>query len=285
MTDFSPDYDGFLVTADGLSLFTQGWQPSGPPRAAVVIVHGLAEHSGRYGHLALPLTERGLAVLTYDQRGHGRSDGPSTFTPSFDHYLDDLGLFMTSVRTRHPGVPLFLFGHSMGGAVAALYVLERDDDLRGLILSSPALALPNSPPALLQGPAALLGRLLPHLPTLAIDRALVSRDPVVVEEAREDPLNYHGRVPARTGTEIVAATGRIERQMEKLTLPLLLFHGTADALTLPEGTQRLYDRARSEDKTLHLYDGFYHETFNEPAPDRRRVLADLQSWIIDRVER
>lgn len=272
-----PSYQGMLLTEDGLSLFAQGWRPKGDVRGLVAIVHGLAEHSGRHARLAAYLVRHGFAVHTYDQRGHGRSDGRRAYVRSFDQLLDDLGLFLASVRARFPDVPCFLLGHSMGGAEAVLYTLERDAAVSGLILSSPALRLGDSVPALLQKIGAVIGWLLPWLPTLPIDRSLLSHDPEIVADAERDPLNVHARLPARTGGELLRATRRIEQQMERLALPLLLIHGTGDRLTDPQGSIDLYRRASSDDKTLGLYPNLYHETFNEP--DGEQVIDEIGVWL------
>ncbi|MFQ5572190.1 MAG: alpha/beta hydrolase [Rhodothermales bacterium] len=243
----------------------------------VVLIHGYAEHCGRYAHLATHLNHHGFAVFTYDQRGHGRSSGRRAFVRSFNRYLDDFGVMLKLARGDFSNVPVFLFGHSMGGAVAALYVLEREATFRGLVLSSPALKVSSDIAPFLQKISSLVGRLLPRLPTIPLDRSLISRDPAVVRQALQDPLNFHGRMPARTGAELLRATRRIERNMDNLTLPFLIIHGTGDRLTDPGGSTTLYQRARSEDKTLGLHPGLYHETFNEP--EKAQVLEEIVAWL------
>jgi alpha-beta hydrolase superfamily lysophospholipase len=270
-----PSWTDTLRTADGLWLFTQGWAPRAVPRARVVIVHGYAEHSGRYALLAARLVAEGYAVHTYDQRGYGRSEGRRAYVASFDRYGQDLHQFMAHVAAQSPPVPVFLFGHSMGGAVAACYVLDYAPPLAGLILSSPALRSNDAP--LLQRLARVVGTLAPTLPTLPLDRTLLSRDQAVVVQARQDPLNYHGRYLARTGAEIIRAMRRLEADGEHLALPLLLLHGTADRITDPAATAELYERVDATDKTLELYEGLYHETFNEP--EKALVIEDLLLWL------
>ena len=250
-----------------MDLACRFWTTPGSPTSVVVIVHGYAEHCGRHAALATCLVEHGHAVFSYDQRGHGHSGGRRAYVPAFDHYLDDLGAMLDEARSNAPNVPVFLFGHSMGGAVATLYCLERRPNVDGLILSSPALKLPDVAP-LLQRLSSVLSRLFPRLPTLKLDLAHLSRDPEVVAQAKADPLYFHGRIPARTGAELIRATKRIRQQMDALTLPFLLFHGTEDQITDPAGSSELYRRARCTDKTLALYPGLYHETLNEPEKDQ-----------------
>lgn len=270
-----PDYTGTLRTADGLTLFTQGWEPTTPPRSVIVIVHGYAEHSSRYSDLATHFVQQGHAVQTYDHRGHGRSAGRRAYVHAFDDYLGDLGAFLDSVRRRFEGVPEFLFGHSMGGAIAALYCLEREMDFQGLILSSAALKTNEAP--LLQKLSPIVGRLLPRLPTIGLDNSMLSRDPAVAQRVEADLLHYLGKMPARTGAEVLRAMQRIDQQMENLTLPLLLIHGTADQITDPAGSMACYERAQSDDKTLGLYPDLYHETFNEP--EKEQVIEEITTWI------
>ena len=268
------------TTQDGVDLACRFWTTPGSPTSVVVIVHGYAEHCGRHAALATCLVEHGHAVFAYDQRGHGHSGGRRAYVHAFDHYLDDLGAMLDEARSNAPDVPVFLFGHSMGGTVATLYCLERQPAIDGLILSSPALKLPDVAP-LLQRLSSVLSRLFPRLPTLKLDLALLSRDPEVVAQAKADPLYFHGRIPARTGAELIRATQRIRQQMDALTLPFLLFHGTDDQITDPAGSAELYLRACSTDKTLALYPGLYHETLNEPEKDQ--VLEAMIEWLEEHV--
>lgn len=279
--DSSPAWEGYVTTPDGHRLVFRDWQPPTPPRAALLIVHGYADHQGRYDHVAAHFVTHGYAVHTYDQRGHGHSSGRRTYVRSFDQYLDDLGLMLEAVQRQHSEVPVFLFGHSMGGAVVTLYALERAPEVAGLILTSPAITLPDNVAPLLQKLSWLVGTLLPWLPTIKLDINHLSRDPEVVAQAAKDPLYYRGRMPARTGAELLRTARRIEAHMETLTLPFFVCHGTADQLTDPNGSIALYNQAASQDKTLTLYPGFYHETFNEP--EGQQVLNQITAWLEEHV--
>jgi alpha-beta hydrolase superfamily lysophospholipase len=280
MEPFSPTRRGTLTTRDGLALHTQWRTPAARPRATVAIVHGYAEHCGRYGNVARAFTDAGAAVFAYDQRGFGRSGGRRAYVEHFDQYLDDLDRFLTMVRSQGPDAPLFLFGHSMGGLVALKYALDRRSEVAGLMLSAPALEVNPDLAPLLRRLAQTLGRLVPTLPTVRSPEGALSRDPAVVRAARADPLSYHGRIPARTGAELLRVGADVRSRLDALTRPFLVLHGTADSLAEPRWSRRLHARAAATDKTLRLYEGRYHEPFHDYGRDE--VLADLSGWLRER---
>ena len=262
---------------DGTNLYEQYWLPDGPPQAVVVIVHGINEHSGRYARLAADLTGRGYAVYAMDLRGHGRSDGERVMVRSFDEYLDDVEDLLQRVAEREPGKTLFLLGHSMGGAIVALLTIVRPPNIRGLILSSPALSIGGSVFPVLRKLAAFFSAVWPTLRVVGIGHRFISHDPAVIAAFKNDPLVFHGRLPVRTAAELLRAAGCIQAQMEAVRLPLLILHGTGDYMTDPNGSRQLFRRAASSDKTLRLYPGLYHEVFSEA--ERDQAVADLLGWL------
>lgn len=277
----SPDGRQTLLPSASLRLAMQYWLPNDDPRAVVVLLHGYGEHSGRYGHVADALTNVGAAVYAYDQRGYGRSEGQRAYVEDFDVYLDDL-TYALQAPMLPSDVPRFVMGHSMGGLVALRHALLRDPEVDGLILSAPAIEINPDLAPFLRRIAQWIGRVAPRLPTVRSPEGGISRDPDVVAHAEADPLNYHGPVRARMGAEMLRAGNEVKEQLDALTLPFLVLHGTDDALTDPMWSQHLYDRAASDDKTIHLYEGLYHEVHNEP--ERDRVLSDLADWIAERVD-
>ena len=266
-----------FTTPDGLSLFEQRWLPDQDPRAVVVIVHGLHEHSGRYATLAGDLNRHGYAVYTMDLRGHGRSDGDRALVRSFDDYLADVEALLARVRKQQPGKDVFLFGHSMGGAIVAMLGIVRPPRVRGLILSAPPLLIAAKVFPILRRLASFVSIVWPTLRLTRLGCRFISRDPAVVEAFRNDPLVYHGRFPVRTGAEILRVAKWLQTGADRLTLPLLILHGTGDFVTDPKGSRQFVARAGSADKTLRLYTGLYHEIFSEP--ERQQVLDDLLEWL------
>jgi acylglycerol lipase len=248
------------------------------PLGVVVVVHGYAEHSGRYRDLAERLLEAGFSVLLYDHRGFGRSPGPPAYVARIRGLVEDLASIVSRAEARWPNRPVFMLGHSMGGLIALLCCLDHGTThLAGLILTSPLLKTQESP--LLQKVATVLGVLAPRLPTVVLDRDAISRDETVVAEAKADPLNYHGRLPARTGAEFVQGMKRASEEGHRLDLPLLLIHGTADTITDPQGSRDLYTTVSSQHKQLSLYEGSRHETFNDLDGDR--VVEGIVDWLLD----
>jgi acylglycerol lipase len=266
-----------FVARDGLVLYEQSWLPEGEAAGVVVVVHGICEHGGRYVRLAGDLNRRGYAVYAMDLRGHGRSDGARVLVRAFDEYLDDVEMLLDRVAARHPEKPLFLLGHSMGGAVVALLGILRPPKVRGLVLSAPSVVVGGNVFPVLRRLAALASFVWPTLRFVRMGCWYISRDPAVVEAFKNDPLVFHGRFPVRTGAEILRAAQRIHLGMDQLQLPLLILHGTKDHVTDPNGSRLLATRAASPDKTLRLYPGLYHELFSEP--ERDQVLADTLAWL------
>jgi alpha-beta hydrolase superfamily lysophospholipase len=268
-----------IVTgAGGIRIFRQSWQPPEHARAAVVIHHGLKSHSQHYEQLARHLVGLGFAVFALDMRGHGRSGGQRATLDDFDELVADLDALVEHARKSVGGRPVFVAGHSVGGAVVTLYAVERQPAISGLILLAPALRVDRSPLELAATP--LTGTLGPNLPLLDVPDEHFSRDPAVVAEMGRDPLIYHPPGPARTAAGLAEALTRIWTGVDQLEVPLLGLHGTGDLATDPRGTAELVHRAHVDDKKLLLYRGLYHDLVREP--ERAQVIDDIARWLDER---
>jgi acylglycerol lipase len=268
---------GHFAGAGGVRIFWQAWLPDGEPRAAVAVAHGVSEHSGRYAWTGEQLAARGYAVYALDHRGHGQSEGARAVIYRVDNAVADLGtlIALAACDSGAPGKP-FLLGHSMGGWLSLAFVTRRQDEIRGLLLSAPVAVLEAASPV--QRIAGhVLSVVAPRLGVFPIDSRTVSRDPEVVRDYDADPLNHHGKLPARTVHEMAQEVARFPEAIPRITVPLLVMVGTGDELVPPLSSELVCQSASSEDKTLKRYDGLYHEILNEP--ERDAVLADIAAWL------
>ena len=272
--------EGGFAGVGGVPIFWQSWLPPGPCRGVVVIAHGAGEHSGRYVHVADRLVREGYAVYALDHRGHGQSGGPRALLDRMDNAVADLDTLVLRAEADHPGLPVFLLGHSMGGTVSLCYALRHQDRLDALALSGPLAALEAASP-IVRLAARVLSVLTPRLPVIGVDSSLVSRDPAVVQAYNADPLVHHRKLPARTVAELGAAIESFPSRVPEITLPTLILYGTDDGLCPTEGSVMLGNRIGARDLTVKSYPGLYHEILNEP--EQEQVMDDLCAWLDVRV--
>jgi alpha-beta hydrolase superfamily lysophospholipase len=267
--------DGNFAGVGGFNIFFRSWRPAGQPRAVVVIVPGFNSHSAYYAWTAEQLVAAGLAVYALDLRGRGKSDGERFYVQTFDDYVGDVAAFVSLAKSREPGLPVFVLGHSAGGVVACLYTLDHQAELAGLICESFAFQVPAPDFALavLKG----LSHIAPHAHVLPLKNADFSRDPQVVAAMNADPLIAHETQPTQTVAAMVRADERLAKEFHLLTLPVLILHGTMDKATRPSGSKLFFDTAGSVDKTLKLYEGGFHDLLNDI--DKEAVMADIKGWI------
>ncbi|HPA70930.1 MAG TPA: lysophospholipase [Spirochaetota bacterium] len=270
---------GVFLADDMVRIFYQSWQAQ-KPKGVVVISHGLGEHSDRYTNIMNALAGAGISFYALDHRGHGKSGGKRGHVDRYMKYVDDLKkLVDTLVKTENPGLPVILLGHSMGGLIAMRYALEYPEDLKGLILSAPALV----PAVAVPGWKKSLGRIFSVIaPGLAmnneLDPADISSDPDVVQAYRDDPL-VHDMVSARWYTEYLDTAEFCLARPAEIEMPLLVIHGTADRMVSPESSRIVFENASSRDKKIFTWEGLFHETMNERIEDRKKVLKTISAWI------
>jgi acylglycerol lipase len=267
--------EGTVANSDGLNIFFRSWRPKETPRAVVMIVPGFNSHSGYYEWVAEQLVASGYAAYAVDLRGRGKSDGERFYVNKFTDYLSDVAAVVGVLRSREPNRPVFLLGHSAGGVVACLYAAEHQTELGGLICESFAFQVPAPDFALAVFKG--LAHVAPHAHILHLKNADFSRDPDVVAAMEADPLIAHETQPTQTLAEMVRADERLKTEFPRMTLPVLILHGTHDKATKPAGSQYFYDTAGSTDKTLKLYEGAFHDLLNDI--EKRVVMADITAWL------
>lgn len=259
----------------GLKIFLRSWLPAAAPRAVIIMCHGVNSHGGQYLWPAGELMKKGLAVFALDLRGRGKSDGERFYVDDVADYVADVAGVVKIAKARHPGLPVFLLGHSAGGVVSATYTLDNQTELAGFICESFAFQVPAPGFAL----AAIKGlsHIAPRLPVLKLKNEDFTRDPVTLAALNADPLIAHEIQPAATVAALVRADERLREEFPKITLPVLILHGTADKATVCEGSQFFYDTAGSADKTLKLYKDHFHDLLADTG--KEGVMADITAWI------
>ena len=269
--------EGFLKGVRDANIYYQRWLPEGKSEAVLLIVHGLAEHSGRYMNVVNHFVPLGYAVHSIDHLGHGRSDGTRVYVERFEDFTEPLKTYLNMVRGWHPDEPIFIVGHSMGGLISAAYLLDHQAELAGAVLSAPCVKVSDSTSSTTILISKVLSALMPRFGVMRLEAAGVSRDPAVVQAYVGDPLVYTGKITARMMAEVLKTMQRVTAEAPQITLPILLVQGSQDRLVDPHGAQMLYDTVSSADKTIKIYDGLYHEVFNEP--EHAQVLSDVEAWL------
>jgi len=265
-----------LQTNDGLQLFVREWHPEIEPLAIVCLLHGKGEHSGRYPNLASALNNTGYILLTFDLRGHGKSQGKRGHAPSYKSLMDDISKILDLASSRYPKLPCFLYGHSMGGNLVINYVLRCKPKLAGVIATGPWLKLSFRIPLW----KIIIGKIMYNiLPSFAMTNTMtnqyLSRDSKVIRAYNKDPL-VHNRISVRLAVDIIYNGEWALEHADKFSLPLLIMHGGADCLTSPEASRKFSENVAS-DCTYKLWEGLYHEIHNEP--EQKEVFEFLIKWI------
>ena len=272
--------DGSFQSGSGANIFYRCWAPA-EPRAVLLLAHGLAEHSGRYGDFASFFADAGIATYALDFPGHGRSDGKRGHIRDFQEYTDTLGALLSLAREAHPDIPFVLFGHSMGGLIAADFLLQHQSEFVAAVLTGAAIQSPQQPSGIVLFINRVIASVMPRLGVLRMDASGISRDPQVISDYENDPLVYRGKATAGLVNALFSAMKRVVENATSIRLPMLIMHGSVDSLTAVEGSKLLHDSISSEDKKIVIYDGLYHEILNEP--ERKNVMEDILGWLETRI--
>jgi acylglycerol lipase len=268
-----------VQSSGGVKIFVRSWSPSGSPRAVVVICHGVNSHGGQYIWAGEQLSAAGYAVYALDLRGRGKSEGERFYVESVADYVSDVSSVIKLAKSRNPGLPVFLLGHSAGGVVSCSYALDHQSELAGLICESFAFKVPapDFALAIIKG----LSAIAPRLKVLTLHNKDFTRDPKALAALNSDPLIANEKQPAITVAALVRADERLKKEFPRITLPVFIMHGTVDKATLPEGSQFFYDTAGSKDKTLKLYKDHFHDLLADIG--KEGVMSDIKDWIAKRL--
>ncbi len=273
----------FTASHEPLEIFWQRWLPEGVPQRILVFQHGIGDHSSRFQPLIDAFAGSGTAVYAMELPGHGNSQGVRGHIRHFSLFSEDLAEMIRIAREENHQQQVFLLGHSLGGAVALDYALDtkHQDNLRGLILSSPAIEIPlDFTHRMKKAMASVLVKIAPSmLLDTNLNTAYLSHDPTVGQQYQADPLT-HSKISVALGYHLFRMSKKFYAAAGSLRVPTYIFHGTDDRITSPEGSKKFYQLLRQPDKLLRLYDDLYHETMNEREPDRQRVLQDLTAWVM-----
>lgn len=269
--------DGTFKGVRDIDIYYQGWLPEGEVKAVLFIVHGVGEYIGRYNNVVNYFVPLGYAIYGVDHIGHGKSGGEREMIKRFEDYTDTLQVFYKLVTGWQAGKPVIIYGHSMGGLITSLYLLDHQNDFKAAVISAAAAKIPaNITPTTVQL-ARILAVIAPKMGMIGLDTSYLSHDKVVVDSYNSDPQVFHGKMPVRLSAEMLRAMLRVADEFHKVTLPLFILHGGDDKIVEPEGGKMLYEKASSADKTLKIYEGLYHEVHNEP--ERELMFKDLEGWL------
>lgn len=270
-----------LRSSDGVSLYNTAWLIP-KARATVLIMHGYAEHIERYNYEASVLNNSGYSAFGYDQRAHGRSDGQDCYIKNFDDLCDDL---KSVIKYINPQTPFFIHAHSVGALVTIKYLLDHHNEempkISGIITTGAALQVSRDLSPVLQKVSGLLGRLTPRLKTISLPLKTISHVAAVQEDYENDPHNYRGGIYASAGYQILKTTKEVSSRLNEVSIPLLAMHGGDDQLIEKEGTEKLYNRTLSTDKTIKIWDGLAHEITR--SVDKEKVFMTMTDWIQNRL--
>jgi len=267
--------ESFVSKLDGTKIFVSSWHPKGPARAVLVISHGFKAHGGLYAWAGEIFAKSGLAVYAIDHRGHGNSGGDRYEVENISQFIGDLDQLVDLTKSREAGLPVYLLGHSAGGVMGSVYALDHQSKLAGFICESFAFGVyaPGLALAALKG----LSHIAPHLHVLDLKNKLFSRDPAVVEALDNDPLIPQMLYPTQTVAAMVRGTERLKEEFSKITLPVLIMHGSEDKVTEPAGSKFFYATTGSKDKTLKIYEGHFHDLLADIG--KEVVVGDMLAWL------
>lgn len=269
--------EGEFKGIKGTKIYYQAWIPEAP-KAIIQLVHGGFEHSGRYQNVINQLIPEGYAIYATDHRGHGKSEGNRNYVDSFDQFIEDEKIFYDLIKEKQPSLPIFMLGHSLGSFIAIYFAKKYEPLLKGLILSGTGTSPGKETSAFLKLLSRLFSKIAPKMKfNPRIDTEFLSHDPVVVKNYKKDPLVNADKITARLAYEMVKNFKNLKAVIRNFKINLLIQCGSEDKLI--KGSEKLEDWFTMNDKNIKIYEGLYHEVYNELEKDRKIVLKDLKDWL------
>jgi len=258
-------------------IYYQYWLPDNTKKAVILLIHGMAEHSGRYMNLVNHMIPKGYAIYGFDHIGCGKSSGKRSYIDQFKDFTDIIDVYYNMIKKWEPDLPIIILGHSMGGLITSNYLLDHQKNFQGAVLSGPPVKVPENLSYFSIIAGNIVSGIYPSIGLMKINPNDICSDKNVVQAYIDDPLVYKGGISARLLSELIKAMKRISNNSHQISLPLFIVHGGADKLAEPLGSQLLYEKAASTNKGIKIYDGLYHEVMNEP--EHKQVLNDIESKI------
>jgi len=268
-----------FIDSNGNYIFCRYWKPTGKPKALVLIAHGIGEHSGRHNIIANLLVEHGFLVFSHDHVCHGESEGYRLDIKDYGFLLQGLLQHATKMKDAYPDLPIFLFGHSMGGGLAILLAYQNPSLFKGVVLSSPLIAKNREMTWIRVLLARLFHAAIPHLPVVQLDTKFLSRDPEQIRKYCDDPLVYHGKITLGTGYQMYLMSCAIEKILPEINFPFFVIHGKADGLCDVSGSEALYEQAKISDKKIQLIEGGFHELVHDTCETSNEFCAAVKNWL------
>ncbi|MFX1296813.1 MAG: alpha/beta hydrolase [Promethearchaeota archaeon] len=268
-------FEDNFIGVDDVNIYYQVWRPDENPKAVVQIIHGYAEHSGRYLNVVNELIPRGYVLYANDHRGHGKSEGIQLYVKKFENFIEDEKIFLDLINRNEHNLPHFILGHSMGSTIAELLIVKYPENIKGLVISGVATQIKS-----IRGVKKALVKFLASIkPKMRVTLDLapgLSHDLEVVEAYRKDPLVYKSAT-VKIGVEFAKAVAKAKKLLGQIKIPVLLQSGSEDPEML--GAEKFDELLTTIDKTVKIYEGLYHEVYNEVEEDRKVVLKDLGDWL------
>lgn len=274
--------DGYFTNQENHSLYYQNWLPDSQPKASLMIMHGLNEHTGRYAKFANTFVGKDFAVYGMDLYGHGKSEGTRSYVKEFSQYIRDYFLFLKMIKEWLPGCPIFLIGHSMGGLIGTVFLIDHPEQISGAVFSGSVVQVPDDISAATIKLGQIISVIMPKMGMLGLDLSGLSRNPEVVQAYKDDPLVYTGKFTVRISAEMNKAMDRVAGEADQIKHPLLILHGGADYIVSPSNSKYLHGLVSSDDKKLILYPDSYHEIYNDYGNEQ--VFQDVTSWLNNRLK-